>query len=342
MSRGVLRWVAMGLVLSSAVVLIISLYSGVKFTDFERVGYLTFGLAGAASAARLLVQVLRFRVITTGLAGNPNMDLSGLAIARVSSEFISISTPASSAGVFLRSAWLAKKGVTGGTALWIGYYEVLIEIYVGVGLGVAAAVYALSKGAIVLGSTIAVIALVLITAYTVVFIIPARRAIKVPHFVFTLAEYLVGGPRATAFYLRAVVGSLNFSISARAILTRRTVPVMLKAVLLTIVEDILGGVALWLVLSAVGLKIDLLSAIIAAYGVATVAQLPITIGGAGVTELTMQAYLTAVYGFSSWAAIVIWRVATYQVLLALTGIVFVFFVRSATAQPEHGAPAVKS
>jgi uncharacterized membrane protein YbhN (UPF0104 family) len=331
--KSVLKWVAMGLVLSSAVVIIISLYSGVKFSDFERIGYLTFGLAGAASAARLLVQIVRFRVITVGLARDPKMDLGGLALTRVSSEFISISTPASSTGVFLRTAWLARKGVTGGTALWIGYFEVLIEVYVGLGLGIVAGVYAILKGAVALGSTIAVIALVLVSVYTVIFIIPAKRAIKVPHFVFTIAEYLVGGPRATALYLRAVVGSLNFSLSARAILTKGTLPVLLKTVLLTIIEDVLGGAALWLVLNAAGLKIDLLSSTIAAYGVATVAQLPVTIGGAGVTELTMQAYLTAVYGFSSWAAIVIWRVATYQVLLAITGIVFTLFVRKAMKQP---------
>jgi hypothetical protein len=44
----------------------------------------------------------------------------------------------------------------------------------------------------------------------------------------------------------------------------------------------------------------------------------------------MKSYLTTVYGFSSWAPIVLWRIATYQVLLAITGIVFIFFVRKAT------------
>lgn len=55
LSQSVLRWVAVGLVLTSAVVIIISLYSGVRFSDFETVGYLTFGLAAAASLGRLLV-----------------------------------------------------------------------------------------------------------------------------------------------------------------------------------------------------------------------------------------------------------------------------------------------
>ena len=224
--------------------------------------------------------------------------------------------------------------MTGGKALWIGYFEVLIELYISIGLGIAAAAYAFLKGAVVLGSTIAVISLVLIVGYTIIFIIPARRAIKVPHFVFTIAKYLVGGPRATALYLHAVVGSLNFSVSARAILTRAALPVALKAVVLTIVEDLLDGAALWFVLNAAGLKIDLLSSTIAIFGVDTIAQLPVSIGGAGIMEVTIKVYLTAIYGFSSWASIVIWRVAAYQVLLATTGIVFLFFVLKNTKHTE--------
>src|SRR4030042_5154829 len=75
--RSVIKWIAVGLVLSSAVVIIISLYSGVKFSDFESIGYLTFGLAAAVSVARLLVQIVRFRVITVGLAGDPKIGFRG-------------------------------------------------------------------------------------------------------------------------------------------------------------------------------------------------------------------------------------------------------------------------
>jgi len=320
-------------VLSSAVVIGITLFSGVTLSDLSKLGYLTFGLAAAVSAARLLVQIARFRVVTTGLGGDKKLSLSGLPITRVASEFISVSTPATSMGVFLRTSWLSGKGVDGGRALWIGYFEVLIEIYVGCGVALIAAAYALSKGSVVLGSTIAVIATVLIFGYTLFFVIPAVKIIKVPHRVFSIASRLVGGPRATALYLRAIVGSLNFSLAARAIVNRRTLPVVVKAILLTVLEDFLDGAALWLVLNAAGLKIDLVSATLAAYGVAAVAQLPITIGGAGVTELTMQAYLVSVYGFSSWAAVVLWRIATYQVMLAVTGIVFVVYLRKTAHRP---------
>jgi uncharacterized membrane protein YbhN (UPF0104 family) len=333
--KSVLKWVAVGLVLSTSVVLIISITSGVSFADLSKLGYLPFGLAAAVSAARLLVQVLRFRVLVVGLARDPRPDLGGLSLARPASEFVSLSTPATSMGVFIRTAWLTGKKVDGGTALWIGYFEVLMEIYVGGSLALVAAAYAFLKGAVVIGSTILIVTLVLVLGYTAIFIIPALRSIKVPHRLFTVAAFLLGGPRATALYLRAVIGSLNFSLSARAILKRNNMPLVIKAVGLTFVEDILAGTALWIVLNSAGLKIDPFSTTFVAYGVVAIAQIPVTIGGAGITELTMQAYLTAVFGFSSWPAIVLWRIATYQVLLAVTGVVFMVYVRKATKQsPE--------
>src|SRR5580704_10711865 len=254
--KSVMRWVAVGVTLSSAIVIAITIFSGVTWSDLERLGYLPFGLAAAASVARLLVQALRFRVIASGLAGEPKPEMSGAVIARMGSEFIAMSTPSEVGGPVLRAAWLSGKKVEGGNSLWIGYFEVLIEIYVGSALGLVAAAYALSKGAVIVGSTIAVIATVLIVGYTLVFIVPALRSIKVPHHVFSLASLVLGAPRATALYLRAVVGSLNFSLAARAIMSRKTLPVVVKAVGLTILEDFLEGIALWLVLNAAGLKID--------------------------------------------------------------------------------------
>ena len=274
--KSVMRWVAVGVTLSTAVVVAIVFFSGVTWSDLERLGYLPFGLAAAASLARLVVQTLRFRVITVGLAGDPRPDLRGAAVARMSSEFIAMSTPSEVGGPVLRAAWLSARGVEGGKSLWIGYFEVLIEIYVGSALGLVAAAYALSKGAVVLGSTIAVIATLLIVGYTLVFIVPALRSFKVPHQVFSLASLLLGARRATALYLHAVVGSLNFSLAARAIMSRQTLPVVVKAVGLTVLEDFLEGTALWLVLNAAGLKIDIFSATIAAFGVLTIAALPVS------------------------------------------------------------------
>jgi glycosyltransferase 2 family protein len=337
-----MKWIALGLLLSSAVVVAISILSGVSFSDLAKLGYLTFALAVGTYACRLLVQILRFRVITLGLTQDPKPNLSGLALTRVASEFVSLSTPGTSMGVFMRTAWLKGKGIDGGKALSISYFEVLIETYVGAGLAILAAIYALTRDAVAIGSTMILVATILISGYTVIFVIPAIRGVTVPHFIFRLSSYLIGGPRANDLYLRSVIGSLNFSLSARAIASKNTIPVVVKAVFLTIVEDFLAGAALWIVLNASGLKIDLVFSTLAAYGVVALAQIPVTIGGAGIAELSMKSYLTTVYGFSLWAPIVLWRIATYQVQLAITGLVFIFFVRKATRNPIKSTQMMRS
>src|SRR4029077_4470258 len=109
---------------------------------------LPFGLAEAVSPATVPVQILRFRVLVVGLARDTRPDLSGLALSRPTSGVVSLSTPATSMGVFIRTAWLTGKGVDGGTALWVGYFEVLMEIYVGGSLALVAAAYAFLRGAV--------------------------------------------------------------------------------------------------------------------------------------------------------------------------------------------------
>jgi hypothetical protein len=72
-SKSVIRWMAVGLISSSACVIIISVLSGVSLSDFATVGFLPFGLAAAASGAGLLVSVLRFRVVRGDWRKTPDL-----------------------------------------------------------------------------------------------------------------------------------------------------------------------------------------------------------------------------------------------------------------------------
>jgi uncharacterized membrane protein YbhN (UPF0104 family) len=113
-------------------------------------------------------------------------------------------------------------------------------------------------------------------------------------------------------------------------LRRDALPLILKTVGLTVIQAILSGLALWFVLTAAGLKIDLFSSTLIAGGTSAIAAIPVSIGGSGVTELTMLAYLSSVYGFSSWASIVLWRIASFQVVLAVTGAAFLLLTHKST------------
>jgi uncharacterized protein (TIRG00374 family) len=109
---------------------------------------------------------------------------------------------------------------------------------------------------------------------------------------------------------------------------------LVKIVSLTILEFLFEGAALWLVLNSAGLKIDIFSATFAVFGAMTVAAVPISIGGSGIIELTVASYLSAVYGFSSWAAVILWRIASYQAVLAVTGVAFLLLTRTATGRKK--------
>jgi uncharacterized protein (TIRG00374 family) len=320
------------LVVSSSVVGVITVMSGITLADLARLGYLPFALAAAASLARLLVQNVRFRLIADALAGDPRPDLDGVGIARMGSEFVALSTPAMIGGELVRAAWLAGKGVDGGKALWIGYLEILMDVYVGSALALISAEFAFSRGATVIGVSIVAVVFVLVAGYTLLFLLPALRGVAIPHRIFAFAAHIVGRERARNFEIVAQKSARTFSLAAASILRRDALPLILKSIGLTVIQVLLSGVALWFILTAAGLKIDPLSSTLIAGGTSAIAAVPITIGGSGLIELTMLSYLSSVYGFSSWAAVVLWRIASFQVVLAVTGIAFLLLTHKSTKE----------
>ena len=326
------------MVVSSLVVGVITVSSGVTLADLAALGFLSFALAAAASLARLLVQNLRFRLMVGALAGDPRPDLSGVAVARMGSEFVALSTPAMIGGEFVRAAWLSERGVEGGKALWIGYFEILVDVYVGSALALASAWFAFTRGAPVIAVSIVGIVSVLVIGYTVFFLIPALRGIpKIPHRLFVVMASIIGDERAKRLEVVAQERTRTFSLAAGSILRKDAVPLILKTLALTVVQVILSGLALWFILVAAGLKIDVVSATLLAGGVSAVAAIPITVGGSGVVEFTMLSYLSSVFGFSSWAAVVFWRIASFQVVLVVTGFAFLLL----THRHTRGARAKK-
>lgn len=328
LSETTLRWVYVGLALSSTFVIAISFFSGVTLADLAAFGLLPFLLAGCLSALRLVIQVMRFRVTVFGLSGVPRTNFKDLGIVRVGSEFVSLTTPSLIGGVVVRAAWLAQRGVDSGRAFWIAYFEVLLDVYVGSAFAMIAAYYALSREATVIGSTIMAIVIFQLILYTIIFLIPAMRGIPAfPKPLFRLAEYFVGGNRAKSLEERLNKATRTFSLSARSIMRRDALPVVLKALCLTLVDALLLGLALYVILTRSGLKIDLFSSTVISYGVSTIAFLPISIGGSGVAEFAMHSFLSAVYGFTSWTAVIIWRIDSFQFLLIPSGIAFIMLLR---------------
>ncbi|MDA4128998.1 MAG: hypothetical protein OK422_06055 [Thaumarchaeota archaeon] len=140
----------------------------------------------------------------------------------------------------------------------------------------------------------------------------------------------MGAKRGRKFKKIVQGGAEDFSVAANEMLAKGALPLVAKVLFLAIVQALLSGVALWIVLTSAGLKIDLLSSTATVCAVIAIAAVPVSIGRSGIAELGVQYYLLSVYGFTSWAAVVMWRIASFQVVLALCGIAFLLFVHRAT------------
>ena len=212
-----------------------------------------------------------------------------------------------------------------------------MDVYVGSVFALVASIYAISRGATLIGSTIAAIVIFQIIFYSIIFLIPALRGIPAfPKPLFKVAEYFVGGSKAKILEQKSqpcdedIFAFCSFDSEARCIADNT------QSSCLDARRRSSSGLSLWVILQRTGLNIDLLSSIVVSFGVSTIAIIPISIGGSGVAELAMHSYLSSVFGFNSWTAVIIWRIVSFQFLLIPTSIAFLILMRKIT-KPKSAA-----
>ena len=318
------RWIVAGVSISSVVLIIISLSSGVTLSQLEGPGYGFVALAVLAVLSKLMVQALKFRVIAGGLTRGSSTDFGGVVTARVGSEFVALTTPSFIGGEFVRAAWLARKGVEAGKALWIGFVEICIDVYVGSAISLVAALVAFERGATTVAALIVIVIVPIMAGYAFFILLFARKGVRFPVTIQKLVSLVLGRSRAGRIVSRIQGWADEFSAAAKST-GRQSLPTIALAVCLALVQAVLSGLILWLLL-APGKAIDLFSSVLAVFGVQALASVPITVGGSGISELGLQWYLSAVYGLSSWATVVLWRLVSYQLVEVLTGGAFIMLL----------------
>src|SRR5262249_33675502 len=142
------------------------------------------------------------------------------------------------------------------------------------------------------------------------------------------ASRFIGDRRASHLEARVREGTRAFGQAARMTLRRDALSTILLAGALAFAQAILSGLTLWFVFTSAGLMIDPISSMVTVFGVQAIASIPVSIGGSGLSELGLQWYLSSVYGFSSWASVVLWRLVSYQFVLLITGVAFILLLRT--------------
>ena len=122
----------------------------------------------------------------------------------------------------------------------------------------------------------------------------------------------------------------------------KTKKVFVVGFLTALIAWILYGVSFLIIGNSVGLTIEVVESVMAVMGANAIGNLPITVGGSGLAEFGIIAYINDLDPFNlvipeeglEWNAVIGWRIATYYVPIVVTWVLLVKLALSKYTRPE--------
>jgi len=126
----------------------------------------------------------------------------------------------------------------------------------------------------------------------------------------------------------------EYSRIISSILSTRYILYLTLLIVLTVIVIVTPAIILHGILAEYGYG-NFLNALYAFRSGETLGVLPITVGGAGLTEAGVYLYMERVLEVDSWGSVIKWRIATYYITLIITSFMLIliltkYFKRSLT------------
>ena len=247
--------------------------------------------------------------------------------ARIAGEFVTQTTPSFIGGEIVRIAWLIKNGVPAGKAAWVATAEIIADVFAGCILAFIAGGVAIFGGGSFIGILVIVVAIPTFAFWFVVVVMSANRNIQLPEFVLRLINRFLSKERSDR-----IVNSTNVALADLCKMSREnftsfhSVKVLSVGMAITFVAFAFQGISFLVLAESVGQHVGFFQSFMATSASTALSTLPITIGGSGLAELGVWAYitnistipnLTDVLNSSQLSVIIAWRIATYHVPLVV-------------------------
>lgn len=314
-------------------IIIIAIQFDIKPEDVFAIGIIPFVGAVAAMMAKLVLQGAKFAYITRKyLAGFDSvLRLTGV---RVGSEFIKFTTPMFIGAEFIVIYYLHKKGVKPSKSTWIAIMDIVTEVLAGGLLSITAGLIALFSGsylvaAVVLGTSVSVTAL-----WMVLFLLSSKRTFQVPGALASIAVRL--GKAKAARYIKETNSWMEeiCSMSRTHLKTPEAKKIFVVSLLISLASWSFYGISFMVIALGPGYVIGAFESIMAVMAANAIGNLPITVGGSGLAEFGIVAYLYDLNPFNFedstssedglvWDAVIGWRIATYYVPIVITWLLLV-------------------
>jgi hypothetical protein len=314
-----MNWRIVAFVASLIPFIIIAIQFDVKPEDVFAVGILNFLAAFAAMMGKLFLQGIKFHYIIKVFHGKLE-SLWRTIFVRIGSEFVTMTTPMFVGGEVVRIYWMNRRGMAASKASWLGIFEIVTEVLAAGVLSILAGVVAIVAGYTVIGTIVLGTSIPVVGIWTVLFFLTSKRTFQVPQvFANTILRFRKEKGQQ---YL----DKTNQWMTDVCVMTRENFrsPAAKKAFavsfLISLASWMIFGISFMLISFGGERTITAIESILAVMAGNAIGNMPITVGGSGLTEFGTWAYLSHLNEFKlelpqdsvEWDTIIAWRIATYQ------------------------------
>jgi hypothetical protein len=321
-------------------IFIIAIQFDIKIEDVLAIGLVPFIIAVIAMMIKLGLQGIKFAYITHKYLGKFDSfwKLSGV---RVGSEFIKFTTPMFVGAEFVIIYYLHKKGVAPSKSTWIAIMDIVTEVLAGGLLSIMAGIFALMNGAYVIGSIILGISTTVTSLWMILFFLSSRRTFQVPRIFVKLTKRFA--KKKGEKYIEQTNSWMEevCTMSRINLRTTESKKIFTISFLFSLASWLFYGISFMIIVMGTDYIVDIFDSIMAVMGSNAIGNLPITVGGSGLAEFGVIAYLDNLDPFNlsvsqggAWDAVIGWRIATYYVPIMITWLLLVKLALSKISNKE--------
>ncbi len=322
-------------------IIIIAVQFDIKFEDVLAIGVIPFVLAVLAFMVKLGLQGIKLAYIARSFLG-PFDSIIRLSAMRVGSEFIKFTTPMFVGAEFAVIYSMTKKGISTSKASWVALLDIVTEVFAGGVLSILAGIIALLNGAYVVGAIILATSVTVTALWVVLFFLSSKHTFQLPNALVMLISKL-GKERGEKYIKQTNVYIEEVCTMSRENLhSPKSRKVFVVGFFTSIVSWIFYGISFLIIATSVGFAVEFFESVMAVMGANAIGNLPITVGGSGLAEFGIVAYLNNLDPFNliipeeglEWNAVIGWRIATYYIPIAVTWILLVKLALSKFTKPN--------
>ena len=250
---------------------------------------------------------------------------------RVGSEFIKFTTPMFVGAEFAVIYYMVKKGISTSRASWVALLDIVTEVLAGGVLSIIAGIFALLNGAYLVAAVVLGTSVSVTTLWVVLFFASSKHTFQLPKGIASLIskfgkERGIKYVKQTNKYIEEVC-----TMSRENIHSKKSQKVFVVGFITSLVSWLFYGISFLVIAVGIGYSVEFFESVLAVMGANAIGNLPITVGGSGLAEFGIIAYLNNLDPFNfvmpetglEWNAVIGWRIATYYIPIAVTWILLV-------------------